>query len=191
MGGATYRRAGPEDLPKTADIYISCLRHDYSFLPEKYLAELDREKEVQYCREWIKKDNTHNLILLAIFKGDIAGYVSTGLNTEEPQEFPGELTGLFVHPDFRGLGLGLGLMRGAAGIFLELGIEKFVVYNFRRSRANRFYRDLGGILLNTETQKPGGMPLLTDVFGFEAEKIFRITGRGKKRPKESGKVGME
>jgi len=174
MRPISYHPAREEDLPATAEIFIRCLRNDYYFKPEEYLKKLDRQKELAGCLSWKEEDPKNNLIFVAAVGEKIVGYVSTGINTGEPLEYRGELTGLFVDPDYRGLGLGLGLMREAGKAFLKLKLEKFVVYNYRRSVANKFYRGLGGILLRTEMQNPGDKPLLTDVFGFDSRELLDL-----------------
>ncbi len=174
MKKISYRPARKEDLTATAEIYIRCLRQDYSFKPQDYLEQLNPDKEMVECFSWKEVDPENNLIFVASAGEKIVGYVSTGINEEEPKEYRGELTGLFVDPDYRGLGLGLGLMQVAAKAFLNLNLEKFVVYNYHRSAANKFYRGLGGIVLRNEMQNPGGLPLLTDIFGFESKDLLQI-----------------
>ncbi len=166
------RKAKKEDLKATSEIYIQCLQKDYYFKPEEYLKKLNLMQEVEECQEWLKEDPENNLIFVAEKHKKILGYVSTGLNKEEPLDYEGELTGLFVHPDYQGKGIGLCLMQTGCEAFKSLKIEKFLVYNYRRSRANRFYRNLGGFVVRTETQKPGGMPLITDVFGFQTRDLL-------------------
>jgi GNAT superfamily N-acetyltransferase len=164
----------PYELPETVDIYLECIRKDYSFMPQHYLDAKNENDELAECKEWLYRADGDGQLFAAVDGKVMAGYIALSQNPVEPLEYEGEVNGLFVRRAYRGQGLGLILLRKGLEYFQQLGFTGLVIYNYRISAANTYYRMLGGNVVKQEFQTAGGMALETDVFGFKIDSLMNI-----------------
>jgi GNAT superfamily N-acetyltransferase len=162
------------NVRQTVDIYLECLRADYSFKPQKYLDDLKPESELAECEDWLYASGSPNQIFAAL-DGDgwMVGYIAVGPNTGEPADHEGEVAGFFIRPQYRSLGIGLKLLQIGLEYLRGLGCRKVILYNYSLSRSNSYYRGLGGRVVLQVIQSPGGMNLQTDVFGWEIAQFLQ------------------
>ncbi len=161
------RPAARDELRETAVIYIECLRDDYCFKPKAILDALNVEEELAECEDWLVSRGSLNRVFVAMGSETMVGYIAVGPNTGEPRDYDGEVSGFFMRRSYRRFGIGLRLLKMGLEYLRCLGFQRVVVYNYRISQANSYYRMLGGKLVWQEIQCPGGMALETDVFGWE------------------------
>jgi GNAT superfamily N-acetyltransferase len=107
----------------------------------------------------------------------MAGHIAVGPNIGKPYNQDGEVCGFFVPRRYRGTGIGLRLLKTGVLYLQGLGYQKVVIFNYRVSEANGFYRRLGGEVVYQEIQSPGGMPLETDVFCYEIPTLLATLDR--------------
>jgi ribosomal protein S18 acetylase RimI-like enzyme len=168
------RKVEPHEVPETVNIYLESMRSDYSFKPRHYLDAKNVADELEECEEWLNNPELDSLILVAMDGDYMAGYIALSRNTAEPFAYEGEVSGFFIRQQYRSQGIGLRLLRKGMEYFQSLGITGLVIYNYRISVANPYYRMLGGEVVKQEIQKPGGMPLDTDVFGYQVGALIEI-----------------
>jgi GNAT superfamily N-acetyltransferase len=164
----------PNELPKTVDIYLDCIRTDYNFMPQHYLNTKNQEDELAECKEWLYRPDGHPQIFAAMDSQVMAGYIALSQNTAEPMEYEGEVNGFFIRKEYRAQGIGLMLLRRGLEYFQELGYTGLVIYNYRISAANAYYRMLGGKVVKQEIQTAGGMELETDIFGYKIDSLMNV-----------------
>ncbi len=183
-----YREATKADLRETVDVYLECVRADYSFKPKAYLDAKNVADELAECEDWLYASGQPNRIYVAMDSASIhgetmAGYVAVGPNIGEPIDYEGEVSGFFTRRAYRNLGIGLNLLRIGLEYLQALGYRKVVIYNYRISESNGYYRRLGGQVVRQEIQRAGEMELETDIFGYEIEPLLRtLEQRLKKYP---------
>lgn len=109
------------------------------------------------------------------FDGDtFLGYVGGSLAEKEDAEHGVELNYLFVKKEYRGIALGLKLMRTIVAEFKEYGSEKLIIYNWHDSESNKFYRYLGGKILKQVVQTSKGKETLVDVFSWDIDTLIKL-----------------
>lgn len=170
------RSVKEDEIFQTAEIYVDCWKEDYKhFIPKKILEGFNIEKETKQCREWLYEECDDERFLYCAFLEDImVGYVSANKNIEEPLEYEVEINGLFIRKDYRGLGISLKLLYWIVEELKLYNFSKVLVYNFRDSYSNQYYRNLGGDLVQEITQHCGGKDLAVDVFGWELSELAII-----------------
>lgn len=176
----------PDEIRETARIYIDCIREDYSFKPKAYLESLEIKEESEECGEWLESDRETNRLFGAYTGGEMAGYIATGRTKVDELLNLGEITGFFVRNKYRGKGIGRALLKAASEFLDKQGFSQIVIYNYARSRANAFYRRLGGKVLKREIQRPGGMALETDIFIYETSELLDLLNMIQKEQPFSG-----
>lgn len=163
-----------EELLETSKIYIECFRQDYHFLAREYLEQIDCKKEVKECADWLYHQDASNAIFGIFEGGDMAGYVAVGRDQAEPDGNQGEVCGLFVRSTYRKQGLGIKLLKAGAEHLERLGFTRLVIYNFKQSDSNQYYRKLGGKLVKQETQEVGEDEFEVDVFGWQISELRAV-----------------
>lgn len=171
---ATIRPITYNELLDTVHIYLACIREDYGYKPHAYLNSLNVEVELAECKDWIDAEGNRNKIFAAFIGTLMIGYIAVGPSTDELQVNEGEVTGFFIRSAYRNRGIGLRLLRTGLEYLRESGYKRVILYNYRNGKANNFYRRLGGEVLYSVTQFPGGMDLNTDVFIWETDAFLII-----------------
>ncbi len=161
----------PDLLLETARIYIESQENDFPFLPRSYTHGRNLQAEVRESIEWLES-NPENRVFVAMDGAHMAGYAAASRNTGPLSEYEGEINNLYVRKAYRGCGIGLLLMRAAAGYLLEIGCQRLLVYTLAEGESDRFYRHVGGVLLQQITQWFAGEPLMVDIFGYEISALL-------------------
>lgn len=167
------RHVKDDEIHETSEIYINCWREDYKhFVPNKVLEGFDIEIEAQECREWLYEECDDKRFLNGAFiNGFMIGYVAAGKNFEEPMEYDTEINGLFVRKDYRGKGISLKLLNSIVEELKLNNFSKVLVYNFKDSYSNEYYKKLNGEVIRKITQNCGGKELYVDIFGWKLDEL--------------------
>lgn len=167
------RRVKENEIYKTAVIYVDCWRSDYKhFVPEKVLETFNVEKEAEECKEWLYEEcDDKRLIYCAFINDFMVGYVTASKNSEEPKEYDTEINGLFVRKDYRGKGISLKLLYCIVEELKLNNFSKVLLYNFKDSYSNEYYRKLNGEVIQEITQSCGGKELDIDIFGWKLDEL--------------------
>lgn len=94
-----------------------------------------------------------------------------GRNQDEAGGERGEVCGLYVRKAYRKQGFGTTLLKAGLEYLEGLGFSEVIVYNFRQSVSNGYYRKLGGKLVKQTVQEVGGKALEVDVFGWQISEL--------------------
>lgn len=167
------RRAKEEEIYETAVIYVDCWREDYKhFVPRKVLEDFNIEKEAEECREWLYEECEDKRFLYCAFINNcLVGYVTASKNSKEPIEYYTEINGLFVRKDYRGKGISLKLLYSIVDELKLNNFSKVLLYNFKDSYSNGYYRKLSGEVIREITQNCGGKELDVDIFGWKLDEL--------------------
>ncbi|KXK17768.1 MAG: putative acetyltransferase [Chloroflexi bacterium OLB15] len=111
-----------------------------TFTPPKKLKRFSTEppSKADHGSRGAKKDLGH---LVAEADGKIIGHSGMAL-LDQPRE--GEVTALYVLPEYYGQGIGRTLWDAAVAKLREYGCEVFWVWTIERAPAVAFYKHLGG-----------------------------------------------
>jgi ribosomal protein S18 acetylase RimI-like enzyme len=186
--GIVIRPIRDDEVIETVTIYLECLQDDYSFKPKTYLDSQTVEDNLAECKNWLYASGDHNQIFAAMDCDVMVGYIAVGPNVGIPMEYEGEVCGFFIRKAYRNRGIGLKLLQVGLTHMHKLEYSKVVIYNYRISRANSYYRSLRGKLVHQEIQSPGGMNLETDVFGWEIAAFLAIVEERLRKYEPAGDI---
>ncbi len=161
-----------KDILETVRIYIESIREDHSFKPGSYINALNSEEEYEDFEKWRESDKELNNVFGAFIDDDLVGYISTGKTSIDDDEIKGEITGFFVRKGLRKKGIGTKLLTVAADFLKEKGYDTILIYNFKRSSSNEYYRKMGGKVVHREIQEIGDMELEVEVFEFKISDLL-------------------
>lgn len=167
------RHAEEDEIHEAAVINFDCWRDDYKhFVPNKVLEGFNVEKNAEEWREWLYEECDDNRFLnCAFINGCMVGYVLASKNSEEPMEYDAEINMLFVRKDYRGKGISLKLLYSIVEELKSNNFSKVLLYNFKDSYSNEYYRKLNGEVIREITQNCGGKELEVDIFGWKLDNL--------------------
>ncbi len=166
------RRAIIEDAPAIARVYVDTWRTAYrDLLPRQYLLSLDYEEEARGCRDFMEGDQYPRMIQVAEVEGIVAGYVVAGPNSDEPEDYEGEIYEIFVREDCSGEGIGTRLMQRATEWFRSVDYSSVVVWCWSDNPFAGFYWSLGGRVVHNCAQTVAGRKMDVLVFGWQIQDL--------------------
>jgi GNAT superfamily N-acetyltransferase len=126
------RRAGPADLPAVLGLIeeLEALQRPWRVFPSRptLLDEIGRRYATTI-------DNGRDLLLVAAADGDVIGtaYAHVSVPSSISDQRAVELSGVIVHPEFRGQGVGRALAVEAARFATERGVHRLTVRVFAQN----------------------------------------------------------
>lgn len=161
------RKLTNEDMPLAMELKISCWTEELAGKAEN---TLKLENELKFWKDWMNTPDEHNdirLLLGAFEDQELLGVAfASFVNVKDVPEDGIELNGLWVFPQHRGRGVSLKLILEILNYFIPLGVPRMEVYNPHYAPSNEFYRKFGGIVIDSEYQMDGKLPV--DIFEFNA-----------------------
>jgi len=168
------REATEADIKEIVRLFAEALQSDYKkFIAMQLIEAFDYKAIEQDCTEGLNNSEKFRFAYVALFEKNIVGYISAGSNTVEPYEYDAEVSNIIVKSDFQNGGIGKKLMYKAIIRLEECGYSSFVVFNFSKSKANGFYRNLNGKLINRLVQDDYEEACV-DIFGWQIKEIKSI-----------------
>lgn len=157
-----------KDILETSEVYIKAIKSEYKdFLPPEVLNSINIEREALELLKELNSNEKYKFTLVAVMNEEIVGFVSGASNTVEPYAFDSEIKEVFVKKEFQKLGIGLQLMYNASKKLRENGYTNVLIYSFRESKANSFYRFLIGKAIMEIEKDYFGNKFNIDLFGWE------------------------
>lgn len=157
------RRLTEEDMRQAVELKVLCWTEELAGKAENTLSV---SKELDFWVEWMhsgKKYNDVRLLIGAFEEEQMLGVAFTSFaESSDISEKGIELNGLWVYPEHRGRGVSLMMIAYILDFYLNIGMEKMIVYNIHYSPSNQFYRKFGAQVIKQDNQMSGR--LLVDVF---------------------------
>lgn len=135
------RTAQPADAAAVARVHVRSWQVAYrGLLPAEYLDGLRPEDRAQrYTFGDLEPDQPETIV--AIERGAICGFATTGPSRDDDRQGGGELLALYVDPDCWGLGFGRALAQEARTRLAQQGFELASLWLLvGNRRAARFYQ---------------------------------------------------
>lgn len=140
---STIRIAGLHDAEAIARVHICSWQKMYKeFIPEEILTNLSLIERTQQWIEWIKEEAT---VLILEVPQQVIGFASIGAFRDANKEHTfGEISAIYLHPDYWRKGLGTQLCRAALAELIKLGYKKVGLWVLEdNTQARKFYEALG------------------------------------------------
>lgn len=166
------RELRKEDFSQAIDLRITSFDEQ---LQGSVPNTMNKEDDLRSMIEWIDSAQQNNdvRLLYGAFENDIfLGFAGASIADESDSKNGIELNYLFVKEEFRGKGISLKLISELLSEFSSKSFEEVVVYNFNIAASNKYYRKLGGKVINEISVMED--QLLIDVFSFDFEGLKSI-----------------
>jgi GNAT superfamily N-acetyltransferase len=168
------RELTEKELFMAVELNYNCWNDDFAgVIPYD---SMNVDTEFTFVSNWINDKECQDIrrIYGAFDGGEFLGYVGASIAEKEDAEHGVELNYLFVKKEYRGMALGLKLIRTILIEFEEYGVNKLIVYNFHESESNKFYKYLGGEVLKQVMQTAKGKEVLVDVFSWNISILIEL-----------------
>ncbi|CAM2802722.1 GNAT family N-acetyltransferase [Legionella worsleiensis] len=148
---ALVRMAKVDDAPTIAEIHVKSWQEMYKeFIPESILQELSVEERTLLWTDLIRQNVR---VLVIEMHNKVVGFVSICALRDAPDEGEkGEISAIYLHPDYWRLGLGTQLCRAALSELSRCHFKSVHLWVLSdNQQARKFYESLG--FMNTRTTK--------------------------------------
>lgn len=167
-----YEPIDQHNIKIAVQIRASCYLKDYSeILPQEKLKAYTYEEDLKEISEWFfeaTEDVRRGYIYYR--NGEAVGMVIASLGEDNADSV--EVNYLFVSEHARGHQIGKKLLIAIGALYSRLGIKSLYLFNWRGLKSNQFYRHIGGNVVETVIQTPGGKALETDRFLWEVSYLL-------------------
>lgn len=163
------RRAQHLDAVALAELQVASWRATYpGLIPQAVIDGKTVDSRTRAWRDILTPPDDGSATFVGVLPGrGVIGFISGGPSKDPLPDTPGQVYGLYLHPDCLGLGLGRRLMVRMAAYLEDRGevpIQvRAVVGN---TRAERAYRSWGAVPVGVEDFELDGAPLKETVFRF-------------------------
>jgi ribosomal protein S18 acetylase RimI-like enzyme len=156
-----------EDIAK---VHVQCWQQAYaSLMDADFLRNLSVEGR---AKNWMKTIADQEVFSRVAFDDSaVVGFVSSG-PSRSPEIADGEIYAIYVLASHYGKGIGSALFRLAKSDWFARSGQKLLANVLTgNSRANAFYRSMGGVIAEEKPFEMAGMKLREHVFVFEKRKV--------------------
>lgn len=156
------REATPTDSAEIAKVHVDTWRSTYrGIVSDEVLDGLSYERRQQMWDSVLTTHSTGNHIyVVESDAGNIAGFVSAGLEREERNSEVGEVYELYLLKEYQGRGWGRLLLRKAAERFSQEGHQSLMLWALADNPTRGFYEAMGGTVAREKEIEIGGDKLL-------------------------------
>lgn len=160
------REATIADAFGIAKVQVDTWRTTYvNIVPDEFLANMSYEKREEV---WTRVIQTTNVFVAENERGEIIGFASGGKAINgEYENYPGELTAIYILQNYHGQGIGRLLVTEIVRTIEKLGYHSMIVFVLKDNPAKHFYESLGGQLIEEVEITIGGKPLKELVYAWD------------------------
>ncbi|MFK7693707.1 GNAT family N-acetyltransferase [Paenibacillus sp. HJGM_3] len=144
--GVTIRPAAFDDAEAIAQVHVASWRSTYKgILAEQFLTRLSVENRRKSWEWGFRNPNPDEHVYVAVDeRAGIVGFANGGRERTGEYGFDGELYTVYLLPEYKGMGIGLRLVREIAGSLQRLGYRSLLVWVLEANPSAGFYARLGG-----------------------------------------------
>lgn len=160
------RKAEVIDAYGIAKVQVDTWRSTYvNIVPDVFLAKMSYEKRKEV---WANVIQTTDVFVTENDNGEIVGFASGGKAINgEYENYPGELTAIYILEDYQGQGIGRLLLKEVVNAITKLGFEAMIIFVLKDNPARHFYESLGGKPIDEVEITIGGKVLKEIVYGWD------------------------
>jgi GNAT superfamily N-acetyltransferase len=167
MTVVAMRMATPDDAEAIARIHVETWRTTYAgMLPDDLLVAMSLDRQTNMWQRMLHAGET--VMVVEDPRYGVIGFGSYGPSRSARSEFTGEVYTLYLLPDFQGLGLGQGLLRGLFGALAREGHKSALIWVLASNPARFFYEAMGGKPAAARDTKMGGKTVRELAYGWES-----------------------
>lgn len=169
-----YEPIDRNNFRTAVQIRAGCYLKDYKeILPPEKIEAYDFETDMNELSLWFF-EQTEDIRKGYIYyrNGQAVGMVIASLGELAGEHQAVEVNYLFVNEHARGHQVGKKLLIAIAALYSGFGRKSIHLYNWHNLKSNQFYRHIGGEVLASVIQSPGGEPLETDIFKWTISNLL-------------------
>ncbi len=169
-----YEPIDRDNFRTAIQIRAGCYLKDYKeILPPEKIEAYDFEADLTELSQWFF-EATSDIRRGYIYyrNGQAVGMVIASLGELIGEHETVEVNYLFVNEHARGHQVGKKLLIAIAALYAGFGRKSLHLYNWHDLKSNQFYRHIGGEILTSVVQSPGGKPLETDIFKWTIQQLL-------------------
>lgn len=142
MSPITIRPATIEDVQAISEVHIASWQHTYAgIFPQHYIDSFDIARRTKNWQSYLS--NGH-MMYVATDSGRVVGFTSVGQFRCEPTHLKGEISTLYLRPEYLRKGIGSMLFAAAKDWLLAQQLLPFGLWVAPETTARHFYRAMGG-----------------------------------------------
>ena len=162
------RDAKIDDAPSLAQVHVESWQIAYrGILPALYLANLSIERATEIWQGWIKRPEPGQFHLVSEKEEfGIVGFASGCPEKAMTSRNRGELTAIYLLPEYQKQRIGGALFQAVVGRFVMQGYSGMISWMLSENPAGPFYRKMGGVPAATKLEIVGGVEKELTAFGW-------------------------
>ena len=173
--GVLIRQAQITDIPGIAKVQVDTWRKTYQeIIPIAFLEKLSYQQKEKMWAKFIKNDqNRAQFVYVAEnIIGEIDGFISFAESSGKDR-FEAEVHAIYIFKELQRKGIGKLLLQTAVQKLLDHNLKSMYLWVLAKNPAEKFYRSLGGKIIDKKIVKISDQELTEIAYGWEdIEKIF-------------------
>ncbi len=163
----TIRAGQPDDAEAIARCHIAAWRDTYRpIVAEEYLNNLSLENHVAKWTTRLQQPDCFTFVAENAI-GELVGFINGGRERTGRTDYRGEIYSIYILKDFRGQGIGRGLLRRFSTALLERGITSMIVWAFQDNECRHCYGAWGSVEIAVGPIKVGQQDLVEVAYGWQ------------------------
>lgn len=167
------RSLNNDDISEVVELKSLCWPEELAGLSDNKIHIKD---EVEFWTKWVSEADKWSDVraIYGVYeKNQMCGAaIGSFIESKEKPEMGMELNGLWIYPKYRSKGISLILMEKLIKQFKSLGCSSMVVYSLHNAPSNKFYRNLGFKVVDTQYQMKEKLPV--DIFSIDLKELNKI-----------------
>ena len=161
------RHANPRDASAIARVYVDTWRDAYpTMIPDSVLVGMSHSRQREIWAQVLARHGAEIVMVAEDARAGIVGFGSCGRARAGTPAYQGEVYTLYVLADFRGSGIGKGLLHGLLGELSKRGYASALVWVLADNPARYFYAAMGGVMVAERDEALWGMTLHQAAYGW-------------------------
>lgn len=161
------REGNINDARGIARVHIDTWRSTYrGLIPDERLDSMDLDKDEEMQKRFISQESVSTYVCVND-EDEIIGYVCCGDRRDGPQEYTGELYGLYILKEYQGQGIGRKMVNKVIEKLKSKGHKSMLLWALKENSSCRFYERLGGKLVGEQYLTYAGKQVEAVAYGWE------------------------
>lgn len=168
------RQAREGDARAIAYVHTESWKTTYrGIISDEFLDHLTTEARIPQWEQMIRSDEKEQILLVAEqADGEIVGFACGGREREGKLPYDGEIYAIYLLQASQGQRIGTMLASQVVQHLHKLKLRSLLIWALEKNSACRFYEQMGGTVVHSQTLSMGGKDQLEVAYGWEDLQLF-------------------
>ncbi|KQY83222.1 hypothetical protein ASD24_13150 [Paenibacillus sp. Root52] len=168
------RQAREGDAKAIAYVHTESWKTTYrGIIPDEFLDHLTTEARVPQWEQMIRSSEKEQILLVAEqADGKIVGFACGGREREGKLPYDGEIYAIYLLQAAQGQRIGTMLANQVVQYLHTLKLRSLLIWALEKNPACRFYEQMGGTLVHSQTLSVSGENQLEVAYGWQDLQLF-------------------